>query len=281
MRIERLLKIIEEVLPPVSGMEEDRIGLQIQGGRKNISKILITMEIDDYVIKEAISKKTECIICFHPLIYHPLLSISEDSRVGTLSSTLIKNSISLIVVHTNFDSYSEGTSRLLADRLNLETIDFLVQNPKFKNKGMGIIAKPKKPVTGRELLNSVQKICNSPIRHSPWNDTKKIKTIAIVGGSGSMFIQNAINAGVDAFITADISYHHFHEANGKMMLIDPGHYEMEQFVPNGLLKLLKHELKTERDIKINLSNVFTNPVRYFPDTEKYIRLQKNYLINNN
>jgi dinuclear metal center YbgI/SA1388 family protein len=281
MRIERLLKIIEDILPRNSGIVEDRIGLQIQGGRKNISKILVTMEVDDNVVREAIQKKSDCIITFHPLIFHPLISIEDDDRVGRLSSMLIKNSITLISVHTNFDVYPEGTSKILADRLGLEFLDFLVPNPNFKNRGMGIIAKPKKPISTNELLNAVQKVCLSPIRYSSGKGAGKIRNVAIVGGSGSSFIKNALAADSDAFITADISYHHFHEASGKMLLIDPGHYEMEQFVPQGLSLLLKNALKKEEDLKINCSSILTNPVRYYPDSEKYVSLQKKYLINNN
>ena len=62
MRIEKLRKTIENVLPKVTAMEGDKIGLQIQSGRKNINNILVTIEINEQVIDEAVKQKSDCII---------------------------------------------------------------------------------------------------------------------------------------------------------------------------------------------------------------------------
>ncbi|MGA2298441.1 MAG: Nif3-like dinuclear metal center hexameric protein [FCB group bacterium] len=145
---------------------------------------------------------------------------------------------------------------------------------------MGIIAQTKKPMTENELLKIVQSTCSSPIRFSHGNKMSGIEKIAIVGGSGSSFIDFALENDADAFITADITYHTFHKANGKLMLIDPGHHEMEKFVPEGLVKLLKENLSQKDYTKIVQSDIITNPVFYYPDTEKYSVLQRQNLINN-
>src|SRR3989339_1452082 len=100
MRLDSLLNKINNILPQDSGIEGDRLGLQIQSGRNNVSNILITMEVDKNVINEAIKLKCDCIITFHPLIYNPLLKIHDNDRVGYLTSELIKNSIALISIHT-------------------------------------------------------------------------------------------------------------------------------------------------------------------------------------
>mgnify|MGYP001614975412 CR=1 FL=1 len=279
MLLNKLLKIIEEKLPAASAIEGDRIGLQVQSGVNEVKKILITLEINPAVLKEAINKNCNCIITFHPLIYNPLTTITDNDRVGYFVSLLIKNSIALISIHTNFDTFSEGTSKILAEKLDFKVIGFLKPDIHFLDTGMGVIAISEKPLNEQELLVRVYKICKSPLRYSFLHKTKKIDRIAIVGGSGTSFINNALNSGAQAFITADISYHRFHEVNGKMMLIDPGHYEMEQFVPAGLAKLLTETLSSSTQIL--LSNVLTNPVKYYPETQKYIKMQKNNLSNNN
>jgi putative NIF3 family GTP cyclohydrolase 1 type 2 len=105
-----------------------------------------------------------------------------------------------------------------------------------------------------------------------------IKRIAIVGGSGSSFLESALDAKADAFISADISYHTFHRAENNIMLIDPGHYEMEQFVPEGLADALNKEFPNGSIDNILVSKIVTNPVHYYPNTGEYKLRQSNNLI---
>jgi dinuclear metal center YbgI/SA1388 family protein len=279
MRIERLLKIIDDCLPAGTAMDGDRIGLQVQSGRDEISNLLIALELNDQVIDQALKLNSHCIISFHPLIYSPLVSIQSNDRVGHLISRLIKNDIALIVIHTNFDAFKNGTSKVLADKLDLNVIGFLEPDSAFDQTGMGVIAEPKAPINESDLLQKVHSICGSPIRFSELSPQKDINKIAIVGGSGSSFLNSVINAGVDAFITADVTYHKFHQVFGAILLIDPGHYEMEQFVPEALANLLKEIINPLEYNSIDVSNVYTNPVRYYPETELYIQLQKKILLN--
>jgi putative NIF3 family GTP cyclohydrolase 1 type 2 len=145
---------------------------------------------------------------------------------------------------------------------------------------MGVIAEPDKALEPNELLHRVSNVCLSPVKYNSGNK-KLIEKIAIVGGSGCSFLQNAIDSGCDAFITADITYHKFHQVNSTLMLIDPGHYEMEQFVSVNLSNLLR-SIDVGKEIEtIHTSETYTNPVRYFPQSEDYKKKQMNYLININ
>ncbi|NDA81447.1 MAG: Nif3-like dinuclear metal center hexameric protein, partial [Actinobacteria bacterium] len=85
--------------------------------------------------------------------------------------------------------------------------------------------------------------------------------VAMVCGSGSQYMQHALEAKVDCFITADVKYHQYHEAKGSIMLIDPGHAEMEKFVVEGLTTLLKQDEKI-KELKIISSEVNTSPILY-------------------
>lgn len=82
-------------------------------------------------------------------------------------------------------------------------------------------------------------------------------------GSGSSFLQSAREARADVFVTADVRYHTFLEAEGKIAIIDPGHFEMEQFVPVAMKKIVEDEvLKGSAALEILVSQVSTNPLRY-------------------
>lgn len=97
-----------------------------------------------------------------------------------------------------------------------------------------------------------------------------IRRVAIVGGSGASFIDDALAANVDAFITADLKYHDFHRTEGLLTLIDAGHYEMEQFVPIGLAALVEEIAEKENEaLTVMRSQTVPNPILYYPNTEEY------------
>lgn len=278
MQLNTLLRSIEKTLPPETAMKGDRIGLQLQSGRNEITSVYAAMEITDEVIDEAIEVQAECIVAFHPLIFSPLTSIVEDERVGRLCSRLIRHSIALIVAHTNFDAFPQGTSSILAERLQLNVEGIMVPDAVREGFGMGVVATPHAPLQPAELLERIHGVCRSPLRFTDGKSTQ-IDRIGIVGGSGSSFISEAISAKVDAFITADVKYHDFHRVKGALMLVDPGHYEMEQFVPHGLSGLLRHIASETPDsqLRVHTSTVVPNPVRYYPDTVKYVQYQEQLL----
>ncbi len=277
MYLNELLKILNEALPAETAMKGDRIGLQIQSGQNKIKKLLITLEITPEVIEEAQKHKTNCILTFHPLIFLPLTEIHDNERVGSLATRLIKNDTAVISIHTAFDAYIEGTSRIFSEKLALDTDSsvFLQPDEKYEGRGMGVLLKSEKGIEPDFLLERVSAVCGSPLRWCEGKKNKPLKKIAIVGGSGTSFMEQALAEEADAFITADITYHQFHRVNGKMMLIDPGHYEMEQFVPEGLAKLLRE--KTGSSLEIIINKKHTNPVRYYSSGRDYQKEQINIL----
>jgi dinuclear metal center YbgI/SA1388 family protein len=245
-------------------MQGDRIGLQVQSSNIDFSKALVALEVTETVIAEAISKNCELIVTFHPLIWQALTAINTDERVGNLVSKLIRNSISLFSIHTTFDSYSEGTSKIISNLLGLEYIDFLVPSQTTENCGMGVIAQYPSPIKPESFIRMISNSFGGPLRYAH-GSAKEIKTVAIVGGSGTSFYDDALAKGVDAFITADITYHQFHKAEGKIWLIDAGHYEMEQFVPENLTLLLNDKFNGKAEFY--KSETITNPVFYYQNNE--------------
>ena len=97
------------------------------------------------------------------------------------------------------------------------------------------------------------------IRHTPLRG-KKVKKVALCGGSGSFLIGKAVSAGADIYISADIKYHEFFDANNRIVVADIGHWESEQFTTDLLLEILQAKFPTFAVLK---SGVKTNPVNYF------------------
>jgi len=129
--------------------------------------------------------------------------------------------------------------------------------------GAGAIGELKNPLVKNELLKMISsslKIKN--FRYTNGKSTK-IKKVAVCGGSCSELISTAINAGADAFITADIKYHAFHDAKDEILLVDAGHYETEIPVMNEVQKRLNDLVGTKNKIKVFKYSGTTNPVIFY------------------
>jgi putative NIF3 family GTP cyclohydrolase 1 type 2 len=125
--------------------------------------------------------------------------------------------------------------------------------------GSGMTGELQQQTDEKEFLKLVKNIFGvRVIKHSPLLN-KRIKRVAVCGGAGSFLIRQAISAHADVFLTGDLKYHQYFEAEGKLILADIGHFESEQFT-----KELFYELLTKKFSKfaVRLSEVNTNPVNY-------------------
>lgn len=125
--------------------------------------------------------------------------------------------------------------------------------------GAGITGELAEVIDELDFLKSLKKIFKVGfIKHTALLN-KKIKKVAVCGGSGSFLLQDAIKQSADIFITSDFKYHQFFDADNKIVIADIGHYETEQYT-----KELIYELITRKFTKfaVRLSTINTNPVNY-------------------
>lgn len=128
-----------------------------------------------------------------------------------------------------------------------------------QNIGLGMVGELEKQLSEIEFLQLVKtKMQCGGIRHSTLLG-KSIKKVAVLGGSGSFAIKNAIQAGVDVFLTADLKYHNFYEAENQIVLADIGHFESERYTKNYIVDYLKEKIT---NFAFVLSEENTNPVKY-------------------
>lgn len=128
-----------------------------------------------------------------------------------------------------------------------------------QNIGLGMIGELDEEMSELSFLQMVKtKMQVEAIRHSSFLN-KKIKKVAVLGGSGSEAISKAIQAGADAFLTADLKYHQFYEAENQILLADVGHFESERYTKNYIVDYLTKKMP---NFAIILSEENTNPVKY-------------------
>ena len=99
-----------------------------------------------------------------------------------------------------------------------------------------------------EFLLKVKELTGQPsIRTSTHDPKKKVKRVAICGGAGSFLIPDAIAAGADIFLTADLKYHDFQRAEGRIIIADAGHYETEQFAKEIIYRTISEKFRNFAD----------------------------------
>ncbi|MFV5684386.1 Nif3-like dinuclear metal center hexameric protein [Flavobacterium sp. GB2R13] len=128
-----------------------------------------------------------------------------------------------------------------------------------QNIGLGMIGELETPMNEKEfLLFAKEKMQSDGIRHSNFLGTA-IKKVAVLGGAGSFAIKNAIQAGADAYLTADLKYHQFYEAENRLLLADIGHFESERYTKNYIVEYLRKKIL---NFAVILSEENSNPVKY-------------------
>ncbi|MGV9002766.1 Nif3-like dinuclear metal center hexameric protein [Flavobacterium sp.] len=142
---------------------------------------------------------------------------------------------------------------------------YQLQN-QHQNIGLGMIGELQNPMNAKDFLEfAKQKMLSGSIRHSELLE-KPIKKVAVLGGSGSYAIKNAIQAGAHVFLTADLKYHNFYEAENQIVLADIGHFESERYTKNYIVDFLKEKITKFAPAfsarKVVLSEENTNPVKY-------------------
>ncbi len=126
--------------------------------------------------------------------------------------------------------------------------------------GSGVLGELEVEMGEKEFLTLIKEVFRIPVvRHTAFIG-KPIKTVALCGGAGSFLISKALAAKADAYLTADIKYHEFFDANNQMLIADIGHFESEQFTINLLQEIFIQKFPTFAVLK---TEVKTNPVNYF------------------
>ncbi len=165
-------------------------------------------------------------------------------------------------IQVTFPKHSEAKIlKTLFDNHSYEEVAYEITTLENKNQniGIGMIGELPEAMDENAFLKHIKKVFKTGcVRHSVLLN-KPIKKVAVLGGSGSFAISNAIRAKADIFITADLKYHQFYEAEGKILLADIGHYESEQYTKNLIVDYLRKKIS---NFAIILSDINTNPIQY-------------------
>ncbi|WP_369813704.1 Nif3-like dinuclear metal center hexameric protein [Thermoactinomyces sp. DSM 45892] len=105
---------------PKLAVENDRIGLQVGSIHAEVEGVLVTLDVTEEVVDEAIKQGANWIMGHHAIIYQPMKQIRTDSPAGRLLQKCLKHDIQVYIAHTNLDAAEEGVNTVLAEKLGLQ-----------------------------------------------------------------------------------------------------------------------------------------------------------------
>jgi dinuclear metal center YbgI/SA1388 family protein len=130
----------------------------------------------------------------------------------------------------------------------------------YSGVGAGLVGELPEPVEENAFLGMLCKIFGlSVVRHTQLTG-RPVKRVALCGGAGSFLISNALDSGANIYVTSDVKYHEFFDANDQLVIADIGHFESEQFTTDLLFDNLREKF---RNFAVLKSDVKTNPVHYY------------------
>jgi len=363
MKLKDLSSYLDTVVPLSFQESYDNSGLQVGFADWKISSALLTVDVTEEIIDEALSNKCDIVISHHPLIFSGIKSVTGKTYTERILLKALKNNIAIYSSHTNLDSFKSGVSRKMAEKLGLEKVKVLsplknnltklvtfipeshlgkvkealfeagagevgnydncgfssigtgtfrgneetkpflgvkgkvhfekevrfetilfshlkpkvieallnvhpyeevaydlysLENENY-NAGMGCIGELKEEMDERVFLRLISSVFDAKgIKYSKLTG-KKVRKIALCGGSGASLIKEAILSGADAFVSGDIKYHNYFDADNKILLVDAGHFESEKFSTEIFKDLI---IKKFPKFAVRFSETNTNPINY-------------------
>ena len=180
--------------------------------------------------------------------------------VGKRGERHVEPEVKIEVVFPSFNEKNILSAMKEAHPYEEVAYDVVSLENKYNNIGSGVVGELPNELEGSQFLNHLKRVFSSEVIRHTRLPNKKIQRVAVCGGAGSFLIHNALAAGADAFVTADMKYHDFFETSERMLIADIGHYESEQFTINLLEEYLLQKFPTFAVLK---TEVVTNPVHYF------------------
>lgn len=276
LRLHEIVSCFEAVAP--SGLQEsyDNSGLIVGDRNAEVSKALLCLDSTEAVVEEAIEKGCDLIIAHHPIVFGGLKQFTGGNYVQRAVVKAIQHRIAIYACHTNLDHVLHlGVNERIAQQLGFEVLRTLrpissgfvggadAGNPmaidQVKSAGAGVLCELQTPMEVLDFLQHVKDRMGVDVVKYTKCDVRQVRKVAICGGAGSFLIGDALGAGADAFITSDVKYHEFFDAEGRMLLCDIGHYESEKYTIDLFSKILSAKFPKFATI---FAETITNPIDY-------------------
>lgn len=258
MKARAIIEKYESYCPLGLSMSGDVCGLQIGSLDKEVKRVMITLDVRENTVAEAIAAKVDLIITKHAPIFKGLKDlVSSPQRDIVLN--LVKHDISVYVSHTNIDIVPDGLNDWFCELLGIDQTDVLVETQDGYGIGrVGNVAEQSLEELGLTVKKAFGLDAVRLVRYA--GQDPLISRVAICGGSGDEFYQVALAKGAQVYITGDIYYHVAQEMITEGLLaIDPGHHIESLFIDKLVAKMQAWKKEEGWQVTIMASKASTNP----------------------
>jgi dinuclear metal center YbgI/SA1388 family protein len=219
---------LEARYPPATAEAWDRVGLVVGEPSAQVHWVLLAVDCVPETVDEAIAVGAQMMVVHHPLLLRGVHSVATTTYKGAVVHRLIRAGIALFVAHTNADVANPGVSDALAARLGLDDVRPLVAEPGHPGR-VGRLHPPRRLVDF--VHEAARRLPATAVGVRAAGDPDRlVATVAVAGGAGDSYLADAVAAGVDAYLTADLRHHPAseHVAGGGPALIDAPHWATER-----------------------------------------------------
>lgn len=223
--LKELLAFFEETAPKALAEEYDNVGLLIEGQTDEIHTLMLALDADEHVERQAKEQGAELVVSHHPLLFQPLKQITESNGTQRTVRRFVRDGIGLFAMHTNFDSASNGLCDMFLQSFG-EMKD--VTSFSGEKEGIGRIGRLIEPCTLAVLLQRAKTAFELSEVMYAGEPSRKIQTVAVCNGGGGDLLYEACALGADVYISGDFKHHHARYAvENHFPLIAIDHYNAE------------------------------------------------------
>lgn len=243
-------QVLDELARPSLAMTWDNVGFLVGHADKPVKVILTALDFSEAVLEQAIQVKADLIVTHHPVIFKSIHALTSTDWKNALLLKAVEHGIALYSAHTNLDIALGGVNDVLAEYLELKNVEGL-SGDEGTMDGIGRIGILDKSMDLNRFAAKIKKDLSLEYVVVA-SAGRKVKRVAVCGGSGMDFLEQAVAAGADTYITGDVKYHQAQDAVGRgINIIDAGHQGTELPVVNNWADRLALRLtKRELDIKV-------------------------------
>lgn len=242
--VAEVMSIMESWAPKRLAEDWDNPGLLVGSPARRVGKIMTCLDVLESVADEAIERDCGLIIAHHPVIFRGQKHLRTDLPLGRLLQKLLSRDIAVIAAHTNLDITEGGVNDVLAGKLGLQALQpFMITDT---GDSLGRVGEIEAPLDLCEFAKAVRdKLGAGHVRLvRPFGNGKKpVKRVAVCSGAGGEFIDKAVFAGANVYVTGDVKYHEARHAQELgLPVIDAGHFFTEQLIAGVIAGRVSKEL---------------------------------------
>lgn len=278
--LSQIIALLEQRFPSETAESWDAVGLVVGNPDRPVRRVMFAVDPVAEVIAEAVDWGADLLVTHHPLLLTPVHSVAATGFKGAAVHRLIEAGCALFVAHTNADIASRGVNDALAQTLGVTDTKPLVPSADDERVGLGRVGRLEEPVTLGAFAQRVARslpATEQGIRVAG-DLSATVETIAVLGGSGDSFFEQAAASGADVYVTSDLKHHPVSELReqveawgaedkpGRPFLIDSAHFASEwPWLPLAADDLMSDVASLGTTVEVRVSSLRTDPwTAHFP-----------------